>query len=104
MTKLTAEQVRTAIEADVERLFASWMVGRPENYVVDRTTKAVVATGYWLDEQLATFCNDADRKTQNWKFNRLSRSQDPFDAAVEVLNEALEGNVEQNRKPHRRWG
>jgi len=100
----TAEQVRIAVEQDAERLFAPWMVGRPENYAVDAATKRVIATGYWLEEQLAKVCNDADRRTQCWKFNRLSRTYDTFEVAAEVMNEALDGNVEQNRRPHRRWG
>ncbi len=100
----TAEQIRLAVEQDIERLFAPWMVGRQEGYTVDKATKNTIATGYWLNEQLALICTDVDRRTQGWKFNRLSRTYDVFEVAAEVMNEALEGNVEQNRRPHRRWG
>lgn len=100
----TAEQVRIAVENDLERLLTPWMVGRSPTYTMDQTSKLLVATGFWLNEQLSKICNDVDRKTQCWKFNRLSRSYDMFEIAAEVMNEALDGNVEQNRKPHRRWG
>lgn len=100
----TPDQIKAAVEAEQERLIAPWMVGRPANYKIDEESKRVIATGFWLDEQLSKICNDTDRRTQNWKFNRLSRTYDTFEVAAEVMNEVLEGNVEQNRKPHRRWG
>lgn len=101
---LTPEQVRIAVESDLARLLTPWMVGRSPTYTMDQTSKLLIGTGFWLNEQLSMICNDADRKTQCWKFNRLSRAYDMFEVAAEVMNEALEGNVEQNRKPHRRWG
>lgn len=101
----TAEAVRAAVEADIDRLFAPWCVGRSENYTADPATKQLVALGYWLDEELTKIgMNDADRRTQCWKYNRLSRTYDIWQTAADCLNEALEGNVEQNRRGHRRWG
>lgn len=102
--KYTAEFIKNAVVADLERLLTPWMVGRPTTYTMDEGSKLLVATGYWLNEELTKVCNDVDRKTQCWKFNRLSRTYDPFEVAAEVMNEAVEGNVEQNRRPHRRWG
>lgn len=105
MTRYTAESVRAAVEADIERLFAPWMVGRSPNYAADSATKNTVSLGYWLDEELHRLgCNDVDRRTQTWKYNRLCRTYDIWETAAECLNDVLDGAVEQNRRPHRRWG
>lgn len=102
--KFTSKMIRELVERDIERLFAHWLVGRSENYAVDSATKNIIAIGYWLDEQLSKICNDADRRTQCWKFNRMSRTYDIWETAAECINEAIEGSVEQNRVGHRRWG
>lgn len=100
----TAALVKAAVDADIDRLLQPWMVGRPANYTMDQASRYTVATGYWLNEQLSAICNDTDRKTQGGKFHRQSRTYDIFETAAECMNEAIEGRVEQNRKPHRRWG
>ena len=100
----TASQVKAAVDADIDRLLAPWMVGRPANYSMCESAKYTVATSYWLNEQLTPICNDADRKTQCGKFHRLSRTYDIFETAAECMNDVAQGKVEQNRKPHRRWG
>jgi hypothetical protein len=100
----TAQMIKEIIETNLECLLQPWMVGRSQNYVMDSTAKFVVATGYWLEQELSKICNDADRRTQCWKFNRMSRTYDVFEIASECMNEALNGLVEQNRKPHKRWG
>ena len=103
--KYTAQSVKLIVQNDIERLFAPWAVGRPEGWAPDTATKEQVSLGYWLAEELTRIgCNEVDRKTQTWKYNRLSRTYDPWEVAAEVLNEAIAGDVEQNRKPHRRWG
>jgi len=103
--RYTAADVQAAIETDLDRLLVPWMVGRSPNYTMDAATKHTVAIGYWLDEELRRLqCNDADRKTQCWKYNRLSRTYDIWETAAECLNDVLDGVVEQNRRPHRRWG
>jgi hypothetical protein len=54
------------------------------------------------EELTAIGVNDDDRQ---WKYNRESRSvANLFQCAADIMNEALDGNVEQNRKPHHRWG
>jgi len=101
----TAAKIRQTVEADVDRLFAPWMVGRPETYSPSPDMKSLVALGYWLNEELSRICPDEDdRRTQEWKYNRLSRTYDIWDTAAECLNDVLEGNVEKNRRGHRRWG
>jgi hypothetical protein len=103
--KYAAADIKAAVEADIDRLFAPWMVGRAATYTADPATKNLISLGYWLDEELRRIgVNDADRRTQCWKYNRLSRTYDIWETAAEVLNEALDGNVEQNRRGHRRWG
>ena len=64
----------------------------------------LVALGYWLDQELSKFCLDEDRRTQIWKYNRLSRTYDIWLTAADVMNEVLDGKVEKNRVGHRRWG
>jgi hypothetical protein len=103
--RYTPERVKAAVEADIDRLFAPWLIGRPENYRPDPGTKALVALGYWLDEELRRLgCDDLDRKTQCWKYNRHSRTYDIWETAAECCNDVLDGKVERDRKPHRRWG
>ena len=101
----TATNVRQAVENNLDRLFAPWMVGRPDNYSPGPDTKLLVSLGYWLTEELTRIgANEADRRTQEWKYNRLSRTFDIWETAAECLNDVLEGRVEQNRVGHRRWG
>ena len=103
--RYTAQRVKAAVEADIDRLFAPWLVGRSENYSCDSATKNLVSLGYWLEEELQRLgVNDADRRTQGWKYNRLSRTYDVWETAAECLNDVLDDKVEQNRRPHRRWG
>lgn len=103
--RYTAQGIKASVEADLDRLLQPWMIGRPENYTLDTATKHTIATGYWLNEECTRIgMNDADRRTQCWKFNRHSRTYDIFETAAEVMNEALDGAVEQNRRSHRRWG
>lgn len=100
----TAEAIQAAVNADIDRLFAPWAVGRPETWKPDPATKTLVAVGYWLREELEKTCNEADTRTQLWKYNRFSRTYNVWQTAADVLNEALEGDIEQNRRGHRRWG
>lgn len=101
----TSESVKSAVIQDIDRLFAPWLVGRSERYVADSATKITVSIGYWLDEELRKISvTDEDRRTQCWKFNRLSRTYDVWEIAAECINQAIDGQVERNRKPHRRWG
>lgn len=84
---------------------APWLVGRSPTYKADQAIVYTVATGYFLEEELQRLgANDVDRKTQCWKFNRLSRTYDIFETAAECLNDVIDGTVEQDRKLHRRWG
>lgn len=97
--------VSAAVLADIDRLFSPWLVGRPANYSTDTATKQLIALGYWLREELQRLgCNEADIKTQLWKYNRLSRTYDVWQVAAECLNDVLDGAVEQGRIGHRRWG
>ena len=103
--RYTTESVRAAVMANLERLFAPWAVGRPTNWRPDPATKEIVSLGYFLEEELVKLgTNDVDRKEQLWKYNRHSRTYDPWETAAECLNQVLDGTVLQGRKPHRRWG
>lgn len=104
--RYTPERVREAVEKERDRLFAPYTVGRGPNWACDLRTKDLVAIGNWLAEELVRLgCNDDDRRTQQWFYNRWSRSDDDlWDLAARTLNTVLDGKVEQNRVGHRRWG
>ena len=103
--RYTAAGVQAAVEADVDRLFAPWRLGRSETWVPSPDMKLLVALGYWLREELTKLAaNEADIRTQLWKYNRLSRTYDIWETAAECLNDVLDNTVEQNRIGHRRWG
>lgn len=106
MERYSADYIRENVSWNEDRLFAPWAAGRPENWTPDQATKDLVCLGYWLREELTSTlkCNEADVKTQLWKFNRLSRTYDIWETAAECLNDVLDDKVERNRKPHRRWG
>jgi hypothetical protein len=100
---MTPSQVQEEVLKNIDRLLVPWLVGRSETYTMDEATRNIVATGYWLEEQFKEISDD-DRRTQCWKFNRLSRTYDVWETAAECINEVLDGTVEKNRTPHRRWG
>lgn len=104
--RYTSESVRASVEADMERLFAPYAAGRPSTWACDPRTRELVSLGYWLTEELVRLgCSDDDRRTQQQFYNRWSRSDfDLWDLGARTLNAVLDGQVEQNRIPHRRWG
>jgi len=104
--RYTAEEIRREVQREQERLFAPWTEGRPAGWKTDARTKDLVCIGNWLAEEMQRLgCNDDDRRTQQQFYNRWSRSdEDLWDLAARTLNIVLDGKVEQNRIPHRRWG
>ena len=104
--RYTAEEIRREVLNDFERLFSPYAVGRPDRWTPDPRTKEMLSIYYWLVEQLVLLgVSDDDRRTQQSFYNRWSRQdEDLFDLAARALNAVLDGNVQQNRKPHRRWG
>ena len=101
----TPEFIREIVTNDIDRLFEPWRANRPETWIPDSVTKILVATGYWLTEELKRICkSDADVRTQQGSYNRLSRTYDVYEIAAAVLNEVIDDSVEQNRRGHRRWG
>lgn len=103
--RYTPEGVKEAVESDLDRLFEPWTVGRPSRWSPDPATKRLVSLGFWLDAELVRLgCSDVNRRTQTAKYNRLSRTYDVWQSAADCLNDVLDGTVEQNRVPHRRWG
>jgi hypothetical protein len=104
--RYTSDSVRQAVEEKREELFAPYAIGRPVNWVCDSRTKDTVCIANWLALELTSIgVSDEDRRTQQWKFNRESRSDnDLFQCAADIMNEALDGKVEKNRIPHHRWG
>lgn len=104
--RYTAENIKEIIELNRERLFAPYAVGRPDNWVCDSRTKDLVCLGNWLAEELTAIgLSDVDRRTQQWLYNRESRSDlDLFETTARIMNDSLDGKIEQNRIPHHRWG
>lgn len=103
---LSAADIRGILEREGARLFAPWAVGRPEGWTTDRRTHDMICLGFWLREELTRQgLSDADRKTQESYFHRWSRShEDLFALVANILKDAEDGNIEQNRVPHHRWG
>lgn len=102
----TAEYIKQEVETNEESLFSSYAAGRSETWSCDKRTKELVCIAAWLQDELVKIgASDADRRTQLWKFNRESRSDhDLYECAAAIMNEAVAGDVEQNRIGHRRWG
>lgn len=101
----SAESVRRAVLADEKRLFASWSANRQEGWRPDPRTKELICIGNWLSEELQKLVNDDDRRIQQHHFNRWSRSEDDlYELAAQILRDAVEGKIDRDRPPHRRWG
>lgn len=104
--RYSPDMVRENVQRNIERLFAGYSAGRPANWSCDVRTKEVITTANWLGEELQRIgLDDAGAKVQNAQFNRRVRSEeDLWSIASQILNDALDGNVDRNRRPHRRWG
>jgi hypothetical protein len=104
--RYTAESIKKIVEQQRESLFAPYASGRPDNWSCDLRTKDLVCIGNWLALELTAIgLSEEDRRTQEWKYNRESRSDlNLFECAAQIMNEALDGKVEKNRLYHRRWG
>lgn len=106
MKVYTSHDINEDVARNEERLFAPWMVGRPDGYKADSRTKATVCLSYWLREELTKLgLSEDDRKIQENAFHRWSRSRDDvFELAAEIMNDAASGNILRDRVPHHRWG
>jgi hypothetical protein len=106
----TLEDIKEAVDADEERLFKDWSTGRPEGWKCDQQTKDAVCLYKWLSERLSEMVvlgiiSDDDRKIKEQKFNRWARSRtDLHQLTSEIINEAINGEIERDRIPHHRWG
>ncbi len=102
----TAQSVKDVVSREAERLFAPWAVNRHEGWTPGQRTQDVIGIGTWMDEELRRLnIDDEGRKIQLWYFNRWSRSVDDlFECAAEAMNDAVEGRIDRQRRPHRRWG
>lgn len=102
----TVDAVKAAVEANRERLLASYVAGRPETWRCDRRTGDFLAISGWLNEELARVgIDDLGRRTQTNQFNRFSRSiDDLWTLATRIMNDALVDNIDRTRVPHKRWG
>ncbi len=104
--RYTAAEIQRKVDQDRERLFAPYSANRQPGWSCDLRTKDLVALGNWLTEELMRLgCNDDDRRTQQAFYHRWSRSDDDlWDLGARTLNAVLDGEVQQNRVPHHRWG
>jgi hypothetical protein len=91
-----SEDVEVSASGEAERLFAPWTVGRQPGWTCDPRTKNLVVLGLWLREELTAMgLSEADRKAQEWYFDRKSRAEDDlFALAALTLNNALEGKID----------
>lgn len=101
-----SEEIRKTIDAERERLFSSYAVGRPTNWSVDQQTRDIICISVWLREEMTLIgLDELGRKTQEGVFNRYSRStEDLFGLAAEIMNDVVVNNIDRDRKTHRRWG
>lgn len=103
----TLEQIKFEIENDQLRLFSSYSIGRPDNWLCDIRTREIICASVWLNEELCRIAiDDAARIAQISKFNRLSRTyHDVYVLVHELMNDAINDiNIDRNRIGHRRWG
>ena len=98
--------IRQEVEKDRFRLFASYASGRSATWTCDQRTKDTVCLNVWLREELTRLgLDDHGRRTQEGEFYRLARNEyDLFELAARIMNDAQTGNIDRDRKPHRRWG
>ena len=91
-----SQDVKVAFENEAERLFAPWTVGRQPGWTCDTRTKNLVVLGLWLREELTAMgLSEADRKAQEWFFDRKARAEDDlFALAALTLNNAHEGKID----------
>lgn len=102
----THQSVKEAVESQREALFASYAVGRSPTWSCDQRTKDLWCIGRWVNEELSRLnVDDRVRRVQIAEFHRYSRSdQDLWELAASIMNAAVEGTVDPNRRTHRRWG
>lgn len=106
MNRYTAASIQAHVDSNREALFAPYIIGRGENWSCDLRTKDLVCVGNWLAAELTAIgLSDVDRRTQEHRYNRESRAdEDLFELAAQIMNDSLDGKVEQGRVYHRRWG
>lgn len=104
--RYTASFILGIIAAGRERLFADYARNRLENWKVDSRTQDFVCLSTWLREELTSVgIDDHGRIVQQGVFSRYSRSDDDlFELAAQVMNDAINDNIDRDRKTHRRWG
>lgn len=104
--RYAADGIREKVSADFERLFSSYAVGRSPTWACDQRTKDTVTISVWMREELTRIgVDDLGRRTQENAFNRHSRSDtDVYELAAQLMNDALDDNIDRFRRPHRRWG
>jgi hypothetical protein len=98
--------VRCLVDIHRDRLFAAYAEGKPKSWCCDQRTKDAVCIANWIDGELRRLgIDDLGRRTQTAQFNRRHRTEeDMWTVAAEIMNEALNDNIDRFRKPHRRWG
>lgn len=81
-------------------------IAKPANWACDQQTRDFVCLSIWLREELTRIgIDELGRKTQEAQFNRYSRSTDDlFGLAAGIMNDAVAGEIDRDRKTHRRWG
>lgn len=104
--KYSADAIEAWVTGESERLFAPWAVGRPEGWKCDSRTRDIVCISFWLMEELTAIgIDNKGRVTQQAQFNRYSRSDENlWELAAQIMNDSVDGNIDRDRKTHRRWG
>lgn len=104
----TRDQISTIALVEGDRLFHPWTVGRPVRWTIDHRSRWLIVIEYLMHEELKKLdIDDEGRKAQVDVFHRHSRMEserDPCELAARLLNDAIAGKIDRDRKPHKRWG
>lgn len=102
----TLESIKLEISLNKEKLFSIYIQDKPNNWSCCERTKEFICIGEWLKQELIELqLDDVARYQQEGIFHRESRSQDDLYSLVyQIITDTLNGNIDRNRKPLRRWG
>lgn len=100
------EKIQREVEGRREELFELYRKDRPSTWSCCSRTEEVICLGEWLRRELINLQLDPlGRSQQEGIFHRESRSQDDLYVLVaQIMNDTVDGKIDRERKPLRRWG
>jgi hypothetical protein len=106
MDKYTVTGISRIVNDQQDELFNSYIEDKPTNWSCCSRTKQQICIGEWLHRELIVLeLDDIARFQQEGIFHREGRSRvDLYSLVAEIMNDTIEGKIDRNRKPMRRWG